>query len=74
MIMGNANKLTYIIYCIDKFGMKFNLSSKQAYSYLKRYKGIDFIQDNYEAEHLLSFDDAVDDLTTICKRNGGGLS
>ena len=53
--------------------MKFNLSSKQAYSYLKRYKGIDFIQDNYEAEHLLSFDDAVDDLTTICKRNGGGL-
>ena len=25
----------------------------------------------YEAEHTVSLDDAVEDLTEICKRNGG---
>ena len=68
------NKVTYIIYCVDKFAMKFGMSSKQAYTYLRRHRGIDFIHKNYSAEHLLSLDDAVDDMAAICRRNGGGLS
>ncbi len=39
--------------------------------YLYAYKGIEFIKENYDVEHTLSFDDAVDDLTLICRNNGG---
>ncbi len=67
------NKTTYIIYCINLFAKRYDLSSKQAFAYLLRYKGVDFLDECYEAEHQLSFNDAIADLTTICKRNGGGL-
>ena len=33
----------------------------------------DFLEECYEAEHQLSLRDAVDDLSAVCKRNGGGL-
>ena len=67
------NKITYIIYCINAFANRYHLSTKQAFSYLNRYKGVSFLEECYEAEHLLSLDDAVVDLSIICKRNGGGL-
>ena len=46
-----AYKVTYILYCIGKFAHHYHLSDKQAYAYLRRHKGIDFLVDNYEAEH-----------------------
>ncbi len=35
------------------------------------HNGIEFIKEYYEIEYTLSFDDAVDDLTIICRNNGG---
>ncbi len=67
------NKTTYFIYCINAFANKYGLSSKQAFAYLLRFKGLEFLDECYEVEHQLSFKEAVDDLTTICFRNGGGL-
>lgn len=67
------NKVAYVIYCINKFAERYRLSARQAYEYLARFKGLDFLDECYEAEHTLSFDDAVDDLSVVCKRNGGGL-
>ena len=40
---------------------------------MKEYKGLEFLDECYEAEHTLSLDDAVEDLTIICKRNGGNI-
>lgn len=68
------NRVVYIIYCINAFAAKYNLMSKQAYAYLHRFKGLEFLNDCYEAEHQLSIRDAVEDLTIICKRNGGELA
>ncbi|MBP3535769.1 MAG: DUF3791 domain-containing protein, partial [Muribaculaceae bacterium] len=51
----------------------FLLSNAQAYAYLRRFTGIDFLIDCYEAEHTLSIDDAVSDLQAICRRNGGRI-
>jgi hypothetical protein len=66
--------------CIDKlagfksaFANHHGLNFKQAYSYLKRFKGIAFLDECYEAEHQLSISDAVSDLSIICNRNGGAL-
>ena len=67
------NRVTYIIYCVSAFANQYGLSNKQAYAYLNRFKGLDFLDECYEAEHQLSINDAVTDLSIICHRNGGAL-
>lgn len=67
------NRVTYMIYCVSAFAGRYDLSYKQAYNYLKRFRGISFLDECYEAEHQLSIADAVSDLTIICHRNGGAL-
>ena len=68
------NRMTYFVYCINAFAERYNLSAKQAFSYLLRFKGMAFLDECYEAEHQLSIHDAVEDLSIICKRNGGALA
>ena len=67
------NRITYMVSCINAFAERYRLTAKQAFAYLNRFKGMDFLDECYEAEHLLSLEDAVNDLSIICKRNGGGL-
>jgi len=64
-------RLLYYVMCVSAFANAKNLCQKDAYNYLERYKGIDFLEECYDAEHCLSIDDAVDDLTIVCKNNGG---
>lgn len=66
-------RMTYFIYCINAFAERYHLTPKQAFAYLHRFKDMEFLDECYEAEHQLSINDAVDDLTIICKRNGGGI-
>lgn len=63
-----------MVVCINEFASRFGLGSKAAYNYLKEYNGINFLNENYEIEHTLSIDDAVDDMVTVCKNNGGYLA
>lgn len=67
------NKIEYVVACVGAFAERFDLTNSQAYSYLRRFTGIDFLLDCYEAEHQLSIDDAVTDLQYICKREGGHI-
>lgn len=67
------NRIEYLVSCIGAFAQRFGLSNSQAYSYLHRYTGIDFLMECYEAEHTLSIDDAVDDLQMLCYNKGGRL-
>lgn len=66
-------KVSYIIAVINEFALAHTLNSQQAYRYLSRYKGLEFIDKHYEIEHTLSFEDVVEDLTGYCKGNGGAL-
>lgn len=66
-------KIDYSVVCINEFAKKKALSSKEAFLYLDQFAGIVFLEENYEAEHLLSIEDAVEDLELICKNNGGNL-
>lgn len=47
---------------------------RQAFFYLRKYKGIDYLDRFYDVEHLYSVEDTVDDLVEVCKRNGGALA
>ena len=63
----------YFVLCVGAFARQKNIPHPEAYNYLYTYKGIDFLIDCYDAEHLLSLDDAVDDLALVCKKNGGSI-
>lgn len=69
----NKNVIAYIIAVISEFAKAHHISVREANNYLLRFKGIDFLTEHYDAEHLLSFDDSVQDLTRVCLNNGGGI-
>ncbi len=73
ILMGNKYQIPYINACIRAFAKRFQLSVKTAFEYLYNFKGIDFLIEFYEIEHLQSLDDAVDDLIVCCLNNGGTL-
>lgn len=68
------DKIEFIVICISEFAKKHQLTLPQSFNYLKRWRGIDFLDKGYEVEHLFSIEDAVDDLTDYCKRQGGQLA
>lgn len=68
------NRINYTVMCIGAFSATHSLHPQEGYQYLKRYGGISFLKDCYDAEHLLSIEDAVDDLTVLCQRQGGNIA
>ena len=72
--MNITEILDYIIALISEFAKTYNLTNQEAYRYLNRYKGLDFIESFYDVEHTLSFEDAVEDVTNYCKRFGGTIA
>lgn len=68
------NRIEYTVMCISEFAQRYSMHTKQAYLYLKQHGGIAFLKDCYDAEHLLSIEDAIDDLALICHNNGGNVA
>ena len=69
----NDNKIKYTNYCIATFAKQYKMSLLEVFNYLDRYGGLTFLDECYEAEHLLSIEDAIHDLVVICKNNRGEL-
>lgn len=67
------DRIEYFVACVTEFAKAFDLETHQSFDYLDRYKGMDFLMKCYEAEHTVSFADAVSDLQKVCRRNGGSL-
>lgn len=65
--------IDYVMTAIIEFARHHRLTTREASNYLRRFKGIDFLMEFYDVEHTLSFNDCVDDLTTVCHNNGGAL-
>lgn len=40
----------------------------------ENFKGLEFVDEFYDIEHTLSFDEVVGDLTSYCVRMGGSLA
>lgn len=72
-VMHGKEVIEYIVTAISEFSKRHVLTIKEASNYLLRFKGIEFLEQCYAAEHTLSVKDWVDDITAICKRNGGGI-
>ena len=63
--------INYMVVCINEFAASKNLTEQQAYRYLYANKGIEFLTENYDIEHTLSLQDAVNYLSIVCSNNGG---
>lgn len=71
MTKTDQNLIDYIVVCISEFAVRYGMHMRDAYIYLKKYKGIAFLKEFYDVEHTLSFDETLDDLAAICRKNGG---
>lgn len=67
------DKLEWMVIFILEFGQRHGLTMKQAFNYLSRFKGIDFVNRHYDYVHTQSFTSMVDELTEYCHRKGGAL-
>lgn len=67
------DKMEWTVIFITEFGKRYGLSFKQAFNYLKRYKGISFADRHYDYLHTQSFASVVADMTEYCHKMGGGI-
>lgn len=73
MSRSEKNKLNFTVALIAEFAATYKLKQKQAFNYLNRFKGLQFLHKHYEILHTQSFEDVIDDLAMVCRNNGGQL-
>ena len=66
-------KIESIVMSIGEFGRAYSLSSSDTYAYLKKYKGLAYLDDYHEPLSCLPMESLVDDLAKVCRNNGGNL-
>ena len=50
-----VNTIRWLVVCVNEFAHQFSIDIKTAFKYLYEYGGINFLTENYEVEHTLSF-------------------
>ena len=73
-VTNKKDKIEWTVIFLTEFGKRHGLTLKQAFNYLLRYKGINFVEQHYDYLHTQSFVSAVDDLTQYCNKLGGGIA
>lgn len=63
----------YVVALISEFASKYGIRPRQAYAYLKHFKGLEHLYRHYDVLHTLSFDDSVETVYQVCKHHGGML-
>jgi hypothetical protein len=66
-----TDKISFISYIIPKFAGEYKMETQEAYFYLKRYGGWDFLLEHWWALHTDNPFWAVRDMHDICEQNGG---
>lgn len=74
MLRTEQNKIKFIIALVAEFSRTYQLKQKQAFNYLRRFKGLDFLEKHYNIMHTQSFEDVIESLIIVCQRNGGQLT
>ena len=67
-------EIPFLTAAVHAFGERFAMTRQAAFNYLHEHKGLAFLIEFYDVEHLQSMDETVDDLLIICQKNGGTLA
>ena len=73
MSREDTNRLKFTIAFVAEFAKKFGIAQKQAYNYMQRFKGMEYLSQFYDVMHTQSFEDCIEAISIICNRNGGQL-
>jgi hypothetical protein len=63
----------YLVFMVNEFALKHKISATQSFEYLKKFGGIEFLDDFYDIEHCENPNITLISLQTICSREGGYL-
>lgn len=73
MAREDRNVFGFTVALISEFAAHFGINPRQAYAYLKRFKGMEHLNDHYAVLHTQSFSDTIEALAQVCANNGGLL-
>lgn len=62
------NKIEYIVMLIAQFAKRYQLTSQDAYRYLRKYKGFVLCDEHYGIMHTLSIEENLNSLYLYCKK------
>jgi len=65
------NRLSFVTFIIEKFASSFKMDRQEAYFYLKKHGGLDYIFDCWQDLHVDNPYWAVRDIYKVCLKNGG---
>jgi hypothetical protein len=65
------NKIGFVTFIIEEFAVSYKMNRQEAYRYLKKYGGIDYIFECWWALHIDNPFWAVRDIYKVCRNNGG---
>jgi len=66
-----SDKVSFIAFIIPAFAEAYKMNIQEAYRYLKKYGGLDFLMKHWWALHTDNEIWAVHDIYEICRQNGG---
>jgi hypothetical protein len=73
MAREDRNMIGYTVALVSEFANHFAIRPRQAYAYMKRFKGLQHLHEHYAVLHTQSFPDTIEVLAQVCANNGGGL-
>jgi hypothetical protein len=65
------NKVRFITFMIAQFAKAYKMDKKEAYIYLRKYGGFDYLRDNWWALHIQNPFWVEREMFVVCRRNGG---
>ncbi len=73
MAREEKNMIGFTVALISEFAKCYSIHPRQAYAYMKRFKGLKHLKEHYGVLHTQSFADVVNSLAQVCANNGGQL-
>jgi hypothetical protein len=68
-----SDKVSFITFIIPKFASGYKMNAQDAYLYLKKYGGINYLNEHWWALHTDNPYWAIRSMAKVCRNNGGGL-
>jgi hypothetical protein len=73
MAREDKNMVGFTVALISEFAEHYGVHPRQAYAYLKRFKGMEHLRKHYGVLHTQSLPDTIEVLAQVCANNGGQL-
>lgn len=71
MSRETIDEIEFAVACVNEFAKKHGMTNADALRYLDLHKGVDYIVEGYEMVRCQPMDLTLEDLSNVCRRNGG---